>query len=234
MSNVRRGSIPDELGWLVDALDDYAERLRILEAPSGEALANTVATLRALITDIQAQLDAYMAGKYTNAQIDSLIANPPAGSNITGNLSTTGNATVGGALFNVNAYNSEITYTRRTAWVGNDGRFGWASSAESGKTAIEPADIDPAAILTLEPREFYYRAEIQRRTNLRINEGIDYKPKREVGLLAHEVDAVAPWLVYHDDEGAAEGVEYAMLPVALLAVVRDQERRLRALEGDAS
>lgn len=233
MSNVRRGSIPDELGWLVDALDDYAERLRILEAPSGEALANTVATLRALITDIQAQLDAYMAGKYTNAQIDSKIANPGSVS-MSGNLTVAGNATVSGVLRAVDAYNTEITYTRRTAWVGNDGRFGWASSAESGKAAIELADIDVQGILGLEPREFYYRQEIRRRTALRINEGVDYKPKREVGLLAHEVDAVAPWLVYHDAEGAAEGIEYAMLPVALLAVVRDQERRLRALEGGAS
>ena len=35
-------------------------------------------------------------------------------------------------------------------------------------------------------------------------------------------------------DGNAEGVEYAMLPVALLAVLRDQERRLRALEGGAA
>lgn len=39
------GSIPSELGWLVDMLDDYERRLRILEAPSGEALGNTVAKL---------------------------------------------------------------------------------------------------------------------------------------------------------------------------------------------
>lgn len=234
MASGRRGPIPDELGWLIDALDDYAERLRKLEAPSGEALSNTVATLQALVTDIQAQLDAYMAGKYTNAQIDAKDTAVRNDIQPAINATLAGNVTVGGVFYNPPAYNFDITYTRRTAWVGNDGRLGYASSSADRKAAIEPADIDPAAILTLEPREFYYREEIRRRTRLRINEGIDYRPPREVGLLAHEVEAVAPWLVYHDEDGNAEGVEYAMLPVALLAVVRDQERRLRALEGGAA
>lgn len=42
MANIRRGPIPSDLGWLNDLLDDYSERLRKLEAPSGEQLANLV------------------------------------------------------------------------------------------------------------------------------------------------------------------------------------------------
>lgn len=209
------------------------DRLDILEAPSGTSLYQTVDKLKALVEDIQAQLDAYMASRYTNAQIDSKDAAVAAQIQPAIDAALGGNVTVGGEFRAPNAYGFEITYTRRTAWLGNDGRLGYASSAVEGKTRIKPADIDTAGILSLTPRSFYYRGAIRRRTALRINEGIDYKPEREVGLLAHEVDEVAPWLVYHDAEGNAEGVEYAMLPVALLAIVRDQERRLRALEGSA-
>lgn len=244
MRNLRQGPIPSDIGDLIDELDSLRSRLDTLEAPSGEALYSTVKKLRGLVEDIQAQLDSYMASRYTNAQIDTLIAGRAPVSHTHDQSQVTGtwtkpvdNSTGGevrtGNLWAAQAYNTDITYTRRTAWVGNDGRLGYASSAVEGKTRIELADIDVAGILSLEPRSFYYRGAIRRRTALRINEGVDYRPAREVGLLAHEVDAVAPWLVYHDDEGAAEGVEYAMLPVALLAVMQDQERRLRALEGGA-
>lgn len=59
MRSSRQGAIPSDLGWLVDELDSFAERLRTLEAPSGEALGSTVAKLSSLIEDMQAQLDAW-------------------------------------------------------------------------------------------------------------------------------------------------------------------------------
>lgn len=49
MHSSRQGAIPSELGWLIDTLDSYEERLRTLEAPSGESLSNTVAKLQASI-----------------------------------------------------------------------------------------------------------------------------------------------------------------------------------------
>lgn len=45
MPRPSQGSIPSELGFLIDLLDDYERRLRILEAPSGESLSNAVAKL---------------------------------------------------------------------------------------------------------------------------------------------------------------------------------------------
>lgn len=48
MHSRRQGSIPSELGWLVDELDDISERLRTLEAPSGESLSATVARLTSI------------------------------------------------------------------------------------------------------------------------------------------------------------------------------------------
>ncbi|MGB4777429.1 hypothetical protein [Microbacterium sp.] len=45
----RQGAIPSELGFLIDELDEIQRRLGILEAPSGEAIGNTVAKLAALV-----------------------------------------------------------------------------------------------------------------------------------------------------------------------------------------
>lgn len=232
MPRPSQGSIPSELGWLIDALDDYERRLRVLEAPSGEALGNTVAKLAALVADIQAQLDAYLAGRYTNAQIDAkdnAVAaqiNPAIASTLAGNV------TVGGNFYNPNAYNFDITYTRRTAWLGNDGRLGYASSSAKKKTAIEPADEDRLTrLLDVVPKSFIYREEVRRRTRLRINDGIDYAPPREVGLIAEELDAAGlhEFVIYGED-GEPEGIEYGMLTVALLAIARSERAARTALE----
>lgn len=49
MRSSKLGAIPSEIGWLVDELDDFAQRLRTLEAPSGESLSSSVAKLQALV-----------------------------------------------------------------------------------------------------------------------------------------------------------------------------------------
>jgi hypothetical protein len=228
MRSRRQGSIPSDLGWLVDELDDIAERLRTLEAPSGEALGSTVAKLSALVANIQAQLDAWTATRYTNTQIDTKDNAVAAQIYPAINATLAGNVTVGGVFYNPPAYNFDITYTRRTAWLGNDGRLGYASSSAKKKTSIEPADEDRLArLLDIVPKSFIYREEVRRRTRLRINDGIDYVPPRELGLIAEELDAAGlhEFVIYGEDD-EPEGIEYGMLVVALLAIDRSQRREL--------
>lgn len=234
MPRPSQGSIPSELGWLVDTLDDYERRIRTLEAPSGEALGNTVAKLAALVADIQARLDAYLGTRYTNADIDAKDAAVAAQINPAISSALDGNVSIGGELRVPNAYNFDITYTRRTAWWGNDGRAGYASSSRRKKTAIRPADEGAlAALLNVEPKAFRYRAEIARRTSKRINEGIDYVPAIELGLIAEELDEVGlGFFVYHDEDGQPEGIEYGMLTVALLAIARRQRDELAEVRRD--
>ncbi|HPZ35487.1 MAG TPA: hypothetical protein PLL22_01705 [Microbacteriaceae bacterium] len=124
------GSIPSELGFLIDTLDDYERRLRTLEAPSGEALGNTVAKLAALVSNIQAQLDAYNATRWTNAQIqyqiDSTVAAYVA-SYMAGNVSIGGELFVNGAVTMPNVFATNIVPlggTRYAAWVRDGGRLG--------------------------------------------------------------------------------------------------------------
>lgn len=227
MRSSRQGAIPSELGWLIDELDGLSERLRTLEAPSGESLSSTVAKLQALIANIQAQLDAWVLTRYDNATVDARIATA---------ISTTlaGNVSIGGALLVPNAYNTDITWTRRTGWWGNDGRAGYASSSRRKKTAIKPADeAGLLALLDVEPKTFRYRAEILRRTALRINAGEDYVPAVELGLIAEELEeAGLGFFVYHDEAGTPEGIEYGMLTVALLAIARRQRAEIEEMRAD--
>ncbi len=145
MRNSRQGSIPSEIGGLIDELDDIQRRLRILEAPSGESLGNTIAKLSALVADIQAQLDAWAATRWTNAQITSEITAAVAtrltqdqvdqriyaivGSILAGNVSIGGELFVNGAVTMPNVYNTNIGSlggSRSTVWVREGGRMGTA------------------------------------------------------------------------------------------------------------
>ncbi len=137
MRSSRQGALPSELGWLLDELDGFARRINTLEAPSGEALNATVKRLTDLVNNIQAQLDAYNAGRYTNTQIDSKVANPgnisPGTVNAAGDvgvggaLIVTGAATVGGRLKAADAYTYITAAGRRQLWIGPDGSIGVSS-----------------------------------------------------------------------------------------------------------
>jgi len=59
MRSSRQGAIPSELGWLIDELADFSDRLRTLEAPSGESLNSTIAKLQASIAQTVKPLTIY-------------------------------------------------------------------------------------------------------------------------------------------------------------------------------
>lgn len=211
------------------------ERLDILEAPSGTQTAQAVKLLTALVTDIQAQLDAWVLARWTNAQVTTEI-NSRIAATFAAPASFASTLGVTGAFYNPAGYAFDITYTRRTAWLGNDGRLGYASSSRDGKTSIRPADeVALLALLDVGIFDFMYRAEIRRRTSKRINDGEDYMPARELGLMAQDLDAAGlGFFVYHDEAGEPEGVEYGMLTVALLAIARGQRDEIAALRADVA
>ena len=59
----------DDLNRLAAELRELARRLDLLEAPSGTQAAQAVKLLTALVADIQAQLDAWVLTRWTNAQV---------------------------------------------------------------------------------------------------------------------------------------------------------------------
>lgn len=129
MRTSRQGAIPSEIGSLIDDIDELFSRVQTLEAPSGEALSSTVAKLQALVADIQAQLDAWAAGRRTDAQTDLVIDQKIAAAIaavLAGNVTIGGNLTVTGAVSMPGARGTDLSSApnRVNAWIAGDGRLG--------------------------------------------------------------------------------------------------------------
>lgn len=228
MRNSRQGKLPIELEWLVDALDDIQARLKTVESPSGEALSSTVAKLQSLVADIQAQLDAWASGRWTNAQITA---------QITALINSTfaGSISVGGTITSPVTFSTDVgglPGSRRAMWMHDSGLFGWASSSRERKTEIRPADFDVDAIIGIEPKRFRYLEAIRRYDELPEDEREGREPRVEVGFIAEDLDdAGLDDFVVYDKDGRVEGVEYSMLVVAQQAAIRDLAARIERLES---
>lgn len=140
MANSRRGAIPSDIGWLVDELDDVQRRLSTLEAPSGEALSSTVLKLQELVANIQEQIDAWAATRWTNAEIaaeidDRIAAALPSyvadyvASVLAGDVTIGGSITVAGTVNVPGARATGLSSAsdRVVAWIAGDGRLGHTS-----------------------------------------------------------------------------------------------------------
>ena len=133
----------DGVEWIADQLKDLRAQVKDLQTPSGTQIYNTVSKLQALVEDIQAQLDAWVATRWTNAQIETrisqMIAAAFAGNvTITGSLtvngavaaaslSAGGSLTVGGAVTMPDVYATNIVPlggSRKAVWVRDGGRVG--------------------------------------------------------------------------------------------------------------
>lgn len=148
------------------------------------------------------------------------------GSNITGPV-----AEATEAAHALDADGSEYGWTNNVAgtsfyalWVGNDGGYhlGRNVSSIKYKENVTDATLAPDAVLNLRPVRYDRKPS-----------GIDGEfpgAKNEFGLIAEEVAEHLPEIVT-TFEGEIDGVRYDLLAVALLEVVRDQENRIRALEG---
>lgn len=125
MLSSRRGPIPSDLSSLIDELDGIEERLRTLEAPSGEALGSTVAKLADLVTDIQTTLANFIASGI-NPIVDARVAIAIA-SYMSGSVSIGGSLFVNGPVTMPDVYNTSIVPlggSRKTVWVRDGGRMG--------------------------------------------------------------------------------------------------------------
>lgn len=94
------------------------------------------------------------------------------------------------------------------------GRSTSSSSLRAYKENITPAAIEPADVLALEPVTYDRR---------------DGSAKGELGLIADDTEQLVPQLALYEDR-RLEGVRYDRLAVAQQIVLRDQEKRIKALE----
>jgi len=121
------------------------------------------------------------------------------------------------------AHAHEAGGSRYAVWVSADDGyvFGRATSSKKYKDDIQDWVIDPAEVLKLEPKSFHRK--------------VDPEGVRDWGLIAEEVHEHLPEVVqWHTPEGETtpqiDGLHYDIISVALLSVVKDQQRRIEDLE----
>lgn len=156
-------------------LKEVQRRLDVLERPTGTQTAEALRTLTELVEGLLEQTSLAVTNNIT------------AGGTITAGGSIT---TTGGYIFTPLGYAFDITYTRRGAWLGNDGRLGYASSSAEKKANIRDAEIDPEAVLAIAPRLFNYRAELAKQA-----EDPSYHVATEFGAIAEELHELGLWQV---------------------------------------
>jgi hypothetical protein len=234
-----------EVGELRSQLRDIRDRLSELEAPTGSQTADTLATLKMLVEDLVDTVNSLAASGVTWAGPVSTGGNVDA-ANVTGS----GNVT-GGSVF-AQSVNTNITATRVAVWGRtSDGFLGTATSSEKRKANITPLDIDPEAVLSIEP--VYYQwieqlEERERRANLPVDHPEyveDMHVSTEVGMIAERLHEAGLWqfVVYArnpddtlllDEHGDAipDGIHYVNWGVALQVVARHLASEMVTMKGD--
>jgi len=140
---------------------------------------------------------------------------------------------VGGTVFLTPTSGDIVTRMENTTasanvWVGgttvaDNSLLRRITSSAASKVDVEDLDVDPAEVVSLRPRTWRDRGEV----------AADPETDRwHVGLIAEEVHAAGlTEFVDYDDDGNPVSVTYDRLVVALLAVVKQQQARLDALDG---
>ncbi|MFD6091322.1 hypothetical protein ACFWGN_04280 [Oerskovia sp. NPDC060338] len=115
------------------------------------------------------------------------------------------------------SYTRQAGSNRFAVWMDDGLLFGRSTSSERYKDDIRPWDIDPAAVLAIEPVGFHRH--------------IDPEGVRDHGAIAEQLDALGlSELVYYDDQGRPDGIRDHLVVWALLAVVRTLADRITHLE----
>jgi len=134
----------------------------------------------------------------------------------------TGNITAAGV------YAATVGATNRDVYVDDTGLLGYVSSVRASKTNISELS-DTSWVYNLRPVSFNYR---KRNADGAYTD--EAEAPLEFGLIAEEVEAVNPELVFYDQtENGPElrGVSYSKLIVPLLAEVKALSARIAALES---
>jgi len=106
--------------------------------------------------------------------------------------------------------------------IGSNGKLGTVVSSARFKEMIEPMDKASEAILSLKPVTYQYKKEWD-------PEGI-----RQYGLIAEEVEQVAPELVARDEKGKPYSVRYEAINAMLLNEFLKEHGTVQELKSTAT
>jgi hypothetical protein len=136
-----------------------------------------------------------------------------------------------GGLFSTAVYDAVVGGTNRDVFVDNAGLIGYVSSTRNSKINIKNlATVD--WLYELNPVSFNRRKldEEKRYTN-------EFYSELEFGLIAEEVEQVAPELCFYDDvdgQQALRGVHYSKLIAPMLKALQQATQRIGALEAEVA
>lgn len=197
----------DSVDPIVQDITALEDRARGLETPTGTALANLVAQVKAAIVGISAQVAAAVAA-LPSITVPGLIRSSAggvqaattvvAGTGMTsgGDITTTSSLR-GVDIFATNAPSFNITGTRVAAyWETATGRGGYAPSSRALKTDIEPVELERMReILAVGVYHYSYKAELRKRDDpdYEFYVGPDYHVGVNIGTMAEEMHAAGLW-----------------------------------------
>lgn len=246
------------IGGIAKGQQELRERASELERGTGTQYDQTVAKVFALFAQLDAQVAAAIAANsYTRAQIDQAIAGRAAAvhghdqNDISGTWTkdvVAPNVT-GGNVY-AQSVSTNITATRVAVWARtSDGFIGTAASSERYKTAIRLAELDPEAIIAMEPVFYEYTAEREMYEKQTAGT-VPYaylpdrrQPATEIGMIAERLHEAGLWpfVVYRrdaddcpvlDDNGEAipDSILYPLWCVAQQVAIRHMWGKLREIE----
>lgn len=216
---------PEGIAAVRALFDQLRSRVAELERPTGTSINSLVAQVQAKLAELDSTVTALVAAAlgnyYTKSETDSHIASP--GNIAPGNVDASGRVTSGGApLTSLPSFNYQVTTGYKSAWINNDGQVGFSPSTLRVKKDLEPFpdELADAFLLTMTPYLGRYTWD-------------DESEPLKVFVIAEEAAAAGfgPDVVPGDKDGQPETVNYSQLVVPLLAVVKQQQARLAALES---
>lgn len=108
----------------------------------------------------------------------------------------------------------------RAMLVSTSGLYGTSASTLRKKHNIEDYEINKDALLALDVKKFNYL------------EDIDPLQRDEFGFIAEQAEQYGLLeLVQYDKDGLVDYFDYTRLPIFLFQIVKEQEARIKALEG---
>lgn len=156
-----------------------------------------------------------------NATLSGNVNGP--GTSTFANVSTSGQVISAGVINSPGTKANAVTSGYSVMYIDSAGNMGGSTSSRRFKQDIEPVVTDTPGFLGLTTYRFRYIAAV---------EELGDDAPWECGLIAEEVEKVAPWACFYEDDGVTvRGINYDRLVVSLLGVAQDHERRIRAIEG---
>lgn len=210
----------ERIGYELKALK---ARLDELSAPSGTAAFRSVQRLTALVENIQQQLDEYNADRYTNAQIDDLIAEPPTDVHMLAGLEVDGATQLDGAVTSAGVADTIVTTGSWATMVvrtdaGGKGIIGYNPSRRDSKIVEGPLVLTIDDLLAAAPPlRFRYKMK---------NGQPGATPR--VGMIAEDLQPLLPELVVIGPNGKPLTIEYSLMGVAAIAALAEAAKEYRA------